>query len=225
MILGIYSASGGGRFVYELALEINNSMNRWDSIIFIDDTKPTGSYLRNCPIYSFSEIQTLYSPDELEIVIAVGEPDDRKLLYDRIAITSYNLATLVHPAVRIPETTKIGKGVIIFNNAYICSDSVIGDNVRISPMAIIGHDNMIGDHSVISAMANIGGYVTIGTVSYIAISVSIIEHITIGDNTIVSAGSAVLKDIPSSVIAQGNPARVMLHKNGRVFKQIKGINC
>ena len=32
--------------------------------------------------------------------------------------------------------------------------------------------------------------------------------VTIGDNTVIGAGSVVTKDIPSNVIAVGNPCRV-----------------
>ena len=38
---------------------------------------------------------------------------------------------------------------------------------------------------------------------------SILPGVTIGDNTIIGAGSVVNKDIPSNVIAVGNPCRVM----------------
>ena len=33
-------------------------------------------------------------------------------------------------------------------------------------------------------------------------------EVTIGDNTVIGAGSVVTKDIPSNVIAVGNPCRV-----------------
>ena len=33
--------------------------------------------------------------------------------------------------------------------------------------------------------------------------------VTIGDNTVIGAGSVVTKDIPSGVIAAGNPCRVI----------------
>ncbi len=33
--------------------------------------------------------------------------------------------------------------------------------------------------------------------------------VTIGDNTVIGAGSVVTKDIPSDVVAVGNPCKVM----------------
>ena len=40
-------------------------------------------------------------------------------------------------------------------------------------------------------------------------NVSVLPGVTIGDNTIIGAGSVVNKDIPSGVIAVGNPCRVI----------------
>ena len=40
-------------------------------------------------------------------------------------------------------------------------------------------------------------------------NVTVLPGVTIGDNVIIGAGSVVTKDIPSGVIAVGNPCRVL----------------
>ncbi|WP_374020791.1 DapH/DapD/GlmU-related protein [Paenibacillus thiaminolyticus] len=40
-------------------------------------------------------------------------------------------------------------------------------------------------------------------------NVSILPGVTIGDNCIIGAGSVVTKDIPSGMLAYGNPCRVI----------------
>ena len=37
----------------------------------------------------------------------------------------------------------------------------------------------------------------------------VLAGVTIGDNTVIAAGSVVVKDIPSNVVAAGNPCRVI----------------
>ena len=59
-------------------------------------------------------------------------------------------------------------------------------------------------------MVNIGGGVKIGSQVFIGMGSQIKEGVSIGDNTIVSMGSVVHKDIPSGLIAMGNPARPFL---------------
>ena len=51
--------------------------------------------------------------------------------------------------------------------------------------------------------------VTIGNNVWIGGSVTILPGVTIGDNVTIGAGSVVVKDIPSNVIAAGNPCRVI----------------
>ncbi|MBR6250349.1 MAG: sugar O-acetyltransferase [Bacteroidales bacterium] len=51
--------------------------------------------------------------------------------------------------------------------------------------------------------------VTIGNNVWIGGSVTILPGVTIGDNVTIGAGSVVVKDIPSNVVAVGNPARVI----------------
>lgn len=51
--------------------------------------------------------------------------------------------------------------------------------------------------------------VTIGKNVWIGGSVTILPGVTIGDNVTIGAGSVVVKDIPSNVIAVGNPCRVI----------------
>lgn len=51
--------------------------------------------------------------------------------------------------------------------------------------------------------------VTIGNNVWIGGGVKIMPGVTIGDNTVIGAGSIVTKDIPSGVIAVGNPCKVI----------------
>lgn len=63
-----------------------------------------------------------------------------------------------------------------------------------------------------------GGGSEIGEGTYIGMNVPIREKVKIGANSIVGMGSVVQKDIPENVIALGNPARTMKHKeNSKVF--------
>lgn len=51
--------------------------------------------------------------------------------------------------------------------------------------------------------------VRIGKNCWIGANVVIVPGITIGDNVVIGAGSVVTKDIPSNVVAVGNPCRVL----------------
>lgn len=51
----------------------------------------------------------------------------------------------------------------------------------------------------------------------------IMPGVTIGDNVVVGAGSVVTKDIPSGVIALGNPCRI-LRENRRAEADKEGLS-
>lgn len=55
--------------------------------------------------------------------------------------------------------------------------------------------------------------VRVGKNCWIGAGALVMPGVTIGDNTVIGAGSVVTKDIPSNVVAVGNPCRVMREIN------------
>ena len=51
--------------------------------------------------------------------------------------------------------------------------------------------------------------ITVGNDVWIGGNVVVLPGVTIGDNVVIGAGSVVTKDIPSGVVAYGNPCRVV----------------
>lgn len=85
----------------------------------------------------------------------------------------------------------------------------IGDNVFIGPNCNIytaGHpiDIQKRNENLESRIP-----VKIGNNVWLGGNVTILPGITIGDNTTIGAGSVVTKDIPSNVVAAGNPCKVI----------------
>lgn len=217
MILGIYGAGGLGREVYELSQAINEKENRWSEIIFIDDANDLYNP-RDLKIINFESLMS-YKHSDIEICIAIGEPSIREKLYTKIIKTDFSLATLIHPEVSIPASTIIEDGAIVCKFVSITCDIKIGKNVYIHPMACIGHDSIVGDHSIISSYVDVAGDCHIGNRTFLAIGVIMKQGIIIGDDSIIGLGSVVHRDIQSSVIALGNPARPMKNNiEKKVFK-------
>ena len=53
----------------------------------------------------------------------------------------------------------------------------------------------------------------IGKNCWLGAGVIVLPGVTIGDNTVIGAGSVVTKDIPSNVVAIGNPCRILREIN------------
>lgn len=214
-MLGIYGAGGLGRELYDLALRINHSLNRWDRIVFIDDSL-RGDAKSNLPIYSFEEFKRL--PGQLEIVVGVGEPSVRNLLHDKIVSHGLDLATMVDPTALVSNSAVLEPGVVISEFCSIHSQACIGVNTLIQPYCCIGHDIRIGKHSVISTTANIGGGAIIGDRVYLGMNCAVLQKLTIETDSIIAMGAVVFRDVALGTTVIGNPARVTRgNDNQKVF--------
>lgn len=84
-----------------------------------------------------------------------------------------------------------------------------GDNVFVAP----GCGFYTAGHPLDAERRNAGlEYalpIRIGNNVWIGAQVCVLPGVTIGDNTVIGAGSVVTKDIPSGVLAAGNPCRVI----------------
>ncbi len=98
------------------------------------------------------------------------------------------------------------------------ADVFIGDDVMIAPNVVIA----TGTHPICPELrARVYQYnlpVRIGNRVWIGAGSIILPGVTIGDNSVVGAGSVVTKDIPSGVVAVGNPCRVMRNISQRDYE-------
>lgn len=88
-------------------------------------------------------------------------------------------------------------------------DITIGDDVFLAPRVCIYTATHPIDAGVRNAELEYGKPVTIGSSVWIGGSTVINPGVTIGDNVVIGSGSVVTRDIPSGVVAVGNPCRVL----------------
>lgn len=87
----------------------------------------------------------------------------------------------------------------------------IGNNCRItSGVMILAHDYSYAVlRPIYHCMLCKSGITKIGNNVFIGMHSIVTMGVTIGDNVIIGAGSVVTKDIPSNVVAAGNPAKII----------------
>lgn len=109
----------------------------------------------------------------------------------------------------------LGKYVYANFNLTLVDDThiYIGDHTMLGPNVVIA----TGGHPLSPELREKGyqynAPVHIGTNCWLGAGVIIVPGITIGDHTVIGAGSIVTKDIPSHVLAVGNPCRVLREIN------------
>ena len=89
----------------------------------------------------------------------------------------------------------------------------VGDYTMFGPNVIVA----TAGHPILPELREQGyqynAPVHIGKNCWIGAGVIIVPGITIGDNVVIGAGSIVTKDLPSNVVAVGNPCKVLREVN------------
>lgn len=114
-----------------------------------------------------------------------------------------------------------GKHVHFGNGVYANFNLTLVDDTHI----YVGDDTMLGPNVVLATAGHpilpelrppayqYNMPIHIGKNCWLGAGVIVLPGITIGDNTVIGAGSVVTKDIPSNVVAVGNPCKVLREIN------------
>ncbi len=117
---------------------------------------------------------------------------------------------------------KVGKNLKILNDVIIddshCWHITIGDDVTLAPRVhILAHDASTKTHTGYTKI----GKVVIGDRVFIGASTIVMPGVTIGDDVIIGAGSIVTKNVPSGMVAAGNPVQIIMTTEEFIEKRKK----
>lgn len=110
-----------------------------------------------------------------------------------------------------------GCHISVGNNFYANFDCVfldvnnitIGDNVFLAPRVSLYTAGHPIDKDIRNEQLEYGYPIKIGNDVWIGGNVVVNPGVTIGNNVVIGSGSVVTKDIPSNVVAAGNPCKVL----------------
>ncbi len=110
-----------------------------------------------------------------------------------------------------------GSNISVGDNFYANFDCImldvnqinIGNNCFMAPRVSLYTAGHPIDKQVRNSNLEYGYPINIGNDVWIGGSVTINPGVTIGDNVVIGSGSVVTKDIPSNVVACGNPCKVV----------------
>lgn len=149
--------------------------------------------------YSFNQL----SPDESEKA--------QKILKDLLGKTGVNFDILPTFYCDYGYNIEIGENFFANHNLVIldCAKVTFGDNVFVAPNCAFytaGHPLDVTERNKGLEYAY---PITVGNNVWIGGNVCVMPGVTIGDNAVIGGGSVVTKDIPSNVVAVGNPCKVI----------------
>jgi len=154
-----------------------------------------------------------YPENNVPVVFGVSGPKNKypifKHFMDAPQLKMEQFKKVIHHSSYISKSTVIGFGCFIEQNVTISSQTKLGFGITIKRGVSIGHHCDVGDFVDINPGAIIAGKVILGKGSVIGAGATVLDGITIGENSIIGAGSLVTKNIPSGVVAYGNPCKVI----------------
>ena len=213
--LGVFGAGGMGREVAQLAAELE----QWSEVFFVVDEEylPQDRCIDGRRTFSLDEVCAKFPRDEVEMLVAVGETQARKAVFERIAEKKLSFGTLIDPSVKLHEDTVLGQGVIMLRGCIVSTRAVIGDNAALSFGVILGHDNTVKEHVYLAPGVATGGFVEWESCSFGGLRACVREHVHIGKNAVVGQGAVVLKDVEDGQAVVGNPAKPLQRTKKSIF--------
>ncbi len=196
----IVGAGGHGRVIRDVLIE-TTARTRGIDCFFVDDN----------PDNLWDAVRPEEIPERSQVLMGIGDNYSREKMVKRLKSSGKLLifSAVLHPTSYVSRNVAVGLGTVVFAKAVVNTDAVLGNFCIINTGATVDHDCEIGNYTHIAPGVNLCGTVKIGDRTLIGVGSCVCPEITIGADTIIGAGSVVVNDIPSGVVAHGNPCRVI----------------
>lgn len=214
MKLFIYGAGGFAREVAWLAEQCSQPNHEISVLGFVDDNEDLhGSFINNYRVFSFSE--AIQMSPEAHFSVAIGSPNVRQKLSDKVEAAGKKLASLIHPRSERSQWIKYGDGTVICAGNILTTNIQIGKNVQINLDCTVGHDVVMDDFVTLAPGAHISGFVQLCKRVYVGTGAVIVNGnssapLIIGEDAVIGAGAVVSKSLAGGITYVGIPARPLI---------------
>jgi len=149
-----------------------------------------------------------YQPDaDDRIVIACGNPQNRKQMASRLASRGATFLTVIHPRAYVAPTARIGAGCILAPYSTVGARATLGDHCVLWFYASVGHDATVGDCCRFSPFAVTNGGSVLEEGVFLGAHAVVNPDQVVGAGSRVAAGSVVYRRVPAGSFVTGNPAK------------------
>lgn len=142
-----------------------------------------------------------------QVLVALGDNDERRRTHDQLVSAGRDLATLVHPDTTIGPAVELGPGVLVSPGVRITANVRVGRGALIHTSAVLSHDDVLGDFVTVSPSVTLCGGVTLEDGAWIAAGATVLPGVTIGAGATVGAAAMVHRDVAPGTTVAGVPAK------------------
>ncbi len=207
----LFPFGGNAREALSTIIDINAIKKTWKVIGFVDDDQSNhGKEFAGVKVIGGREF--IRKHKDAYVLAVPGNPTsflNRQRIVEELNVGQKRLATIIHPSAVISKEAKIGFNTLIMPNVVVSCSTEVGNHCVILPNTTISHDCKIGDYCSFGSNVSVAGYCQIDVSCYIGTGASLRDRLRIGARTQIGMGANVVNNIPSNVIAYGNPAKVI----------------
>lgn len=201
----IIGARGAGREFVARFRNIPGFLDQYELKGFLDDKADALDGYREYPPI-VSSVEDFVPHEDDVFACALGNPIYREKYINMMLEKGGVFETFISPKASVYQNSRIGIGVVIYENSVVSVDVTVGDFVLMLSNVALGHDSCIGKFSVLEANASICGFAQVGDGVIIHTTAVVLPKVKVGDNAIVGAGSVALSNVKPASTVFGVPA-------------------
>lgn len=152
-------------------------------------------------------IEDFYPNERDELLMAIGDPFQKKIIFEMLKKKNGKFSQLIHPTAVIANSAQLGEGVVICPHSFVSADAKIGDVVAINGCSSIGHDVVVGSFCTLSSHVDLTGWVKISECVFFGSGARVLPKVEIFSGARIGAGAVVMKSVPENGVMYAQPAK------------------
>lgn len=141
------------------------------------------------------------------LVMAIGDPLEKKRVAGELLAKGAQFASLVHPSAVVARNAVLGVGVVVCPHAVISTNTTVGAFVAVNALCGVGHDVVIGDYTTMSVHVDLTGWVRVGEACFFGTGARVLPKVVVGAGARIGAGAVVMRNVAAGAVMFTTPAK------------------